>query len=308
MVPPLVLAGECALLRERTAAVARGQAVLLSGGGRVAATGQIDEATIGERLRTLTKIQIILGYATGRPVVKLAWTGRSHPASAGVLNLVRALAAGPRPDPRQFRWTETEGVDARHHDQLAGIARGLSFLAGQGLDRLAAREVFAGHECRGCAGCPAAGHLLWLGGELRDPGLDAVQRDHLAVLSRAPNAIAVRIGAGTVADAMLRVVDQLDPRREPGRLTFVVRLDPDRLRHQLPPLVEKVRATGAQVCWVSDPTPGGTGAQVHAFVEAQRSVDAHPGGVHLAMTAYRDRALDLALDFADALRAGAAAP
>jgi 3-deoxy-7-phosphoheptulonate synthase len=75
-----VLAGECALLRERTGAVARGRAVLLSGGGRVAVTGRIDEEMLGERLRTLTQIQIILVYATGRPVVKLAWTGRSHPA------------------------------------------------------------------------------------------------------------------------------------------------------------------------------------------------------------------------------------
>jgi 3-deoxy-7-phosphoheptulonate synthase len=59
---------------------------------------------------------------------------------------------------------------------------------------------------------------------------------------------------------MLPVADQLDPGREPGRLTFVVRLDPARLRDQLPPPVEKVEATGAEVGWVSDPIPVEPGA------------------------------------------------
>ncbi|GIF15024.1 3-deoxy-7-phosphoheptulonate synthase [Actinoplanes teichomyceticus] len=307
-VPPLVLADECARLRQRIAAVARGGAVLLSGGGRVLAAGRIDEGTVRERLRTLTRMEVVLGYATGLPVVTLGWTAGEYPASAAVLNLVRALVAGPAEDLRHLAW-ERAGAEAaiRHRDRLDTITRGLAFLAGHGLGRRAAdREVFAGHECRGCAACATAGHLLWLSGELRDPAHDSAQWEHLAALSRSPNALAVRVGPATGADAVLRAVDRLDPGREPGRLTFVVRLDPAELRDRLPPLVEKVRAAGAEVCWVGD--PGRSGAAVRAFAEALRSAGGHAGGVHLEMSAGPGPALDLALDFADAFRAAAGGP
>ncbi|MER5361251.1 3-deoxy-7-phosphoheptulonate synthase [Streptomyces sp. NPDC002785] len=61
-------------------------------------------------------------------------------------------------------------------------------------------------------------------------------------LSEVHNPVAVRIGPGTRPDTVLGLVDRLDPHREPGRLTFVVRAGADRVRDLLPVLVEKVRA------------------------------------------------------------------
>jgi 3-deoxy-7-phosphoheptulonate synthase len=254
--PPLVLAAECALLRRRTAAVARGEAILLYGGSRVASPYPVDEDSIRQRLRTLTQMQLILAYATALPVVKLGWTvgpPGAYQASAAALNLVRALTAGPAQDLRQIP-LGTAGADVaiRHREQLAGIARGIGFLTGHGLERVAATvEIFAGHECPHLdqahvtpvtlvpdVAYSTGGHLLWLNGELRDPARDDLQQAQIAALSLIHNAIAVRIGPGTSADAVLRVVDQLDPHREPGRLTFVVRLGPARLRDLLSLLVE----------------------------------------------------------------------
>lgn len=294
---PLVPDDERELLRQRIADVAAGRAVLLHVGGLVAEDGRIGEKSVGELLRTLTQMQVILTYATGLPVVQVVSAAGAYPQQAAALNLVRALTAGPGPDLWQIPWATTGAeVGARHREQLAEIARGLDFLKGYGLTRLTrGGDVFAGHECPGCPGCATAGHLLWLDAGLADP-------DRLDALARTPNALAVRLGTDVEPDRIVRLIDWLDPGREPGRLTFVAGVASD----LLPPLAEKMRATGADVCWVDDPGPVAPGARVRAFVEALRSVGAHPGGAQVNVSGPRGAALDLVLDLADAL-AGAAA-
>ncbi|MET8234301.1 3-deoxy-7-phosphoheptulonate synthase [Micromonospora sp. NPDC005298] len=297
--PPLVADGECELLRQRTADVAAGRAVLLHVGGPVEADGQIGREAVREQLRTLTQMQVILTYVTGLPVVKVGLIAGAYHHQAAALNLVRALTAGLGPDLGEIPWGSAGAqVDARHRDQMSRIARGLAFLKGYGLTRLSrGGEVFAGHDCPGCAGCATAGHLLWLDAGLTDP-------DRLDALVRAPNALAIRLGVEVEPDRILRLIDWLDPCREPGRLTFVAGMASD----LLPPLVEKVRATGAEVCWVGDPGPFEPGARLRAFVEALRSVGAHPGGAHVTVSGPRGAALDLVLDLADALKVGARTP
>ncbi|CAM5230375.1 Phospho-2-dehydro-3-deoxyheptonate aldolase OS=Streptomyces tendae OX=1932 GN=F3L20_24150 PE=3 SV=1 [Streptomyces tendae] len=73
----------------------------------------------------------------------------------------------------------------------------------------------------------------------------------------------------------------------------------ERVRDLLAPLVEKVAAEGALVCWVSDPMHGNTfvaptghktrhfdaiADEVRGFVEVHRALGSHPGGVHLELT------------------------
>jgi 3-deoxy-7-phosphoheptulonate synthase len=271
-VPPLVPAGECELLRHRIADAAAGKAVLLHAGSPVAEDGGVGERAIGDLLRTFTQLQVILSYATGLPVVKVGSAARAIPHQAAALSLVRALTAGAGPDLGQISWAGLE-VGARHRKQLAEIARGLDFLKGYGLTRLTrGGEVFAGHDCAGCPDCATAGHLLWLDAHPADP-------DRLTALARTPNALAVRLGPDVEADRVLRLIDRLDPDRDPGRLTLVAGAG----WHLLPSLAEKVRAAGADVCWVGDP------------------------GSVAPVSGPRGAALDLVLDLADALRAEPAA-
>jgi 3-deoxy-7-phosphoheptulonate synthase len=69
--PPLVLAAECDQLKERLAAVARGQAFLLQGGDCaetfVGTTGE----SIRGKFRTLLQMAVVLTYAASVPVVKV---------------------------------------------------------------------------------------------------------------------------------------------------------------------------------------------------------------------------------------------
>ncbi|HEY1238270.1 MAG TPA: 3-deoxy-7-phosphoheptulonate synthase class II [Solirubrobacterales bacterium] len=69
--PPLVFAGECDLLRERLAAVARGEAFVLQGGDCAETfAGSTAEAVRG-RLQTLLQMALVLTYAASVPVVKI---------------------------------------------------------------------------------------------------------------------------------------------------------------------------------------------------------------------------------------------
>ena len=69
--PPLVFAGECDQLRERLAAVARGEAFLLQGGDCAETFAGTTAAGIQGKLRTLLQMAVVLTYAASVPVVKV---------------------------------------------------------------------------------------------------------------------------------------------------------------------------------------------------------------------------------------------
>ncbi|GAA2398864.1 3-deoxy-7-phosphoheptulonate synthase class II [Streptomyces glaucosporus] len=240
---------------------------------------------------------------------------RMYESSAMTLNLVRALTTGGFADLRQVHaWNRGFVAGSRageRYEELAGeIERSLAFMQACGVDtrELGTAEFFVGHEgllldyesalTRAEPGSgrsyATSGHLLWIGERTRD--LDGA---HVEYFSRVHNPIAVKIGPSATPDSVLGLVDRLDPRREPGRLTFVVRAGADRVRDTLPVLVEKVTAEGALVCWVSDPMHGNTVTaasghktrsfdtvmeEVRGFVEVHRELGTHPGGVHVELT------------------------
>jgi 3-deoxy-7-phosphoheptulonate synthase len=70
-VPPLVFAGECRTLRERLAAVARGEAFLLQGGDCAETFAALSADGIRDKLKTLLQMAVVLTYAAAVPVVKV---------------------------------------------------------------------------------------------------------------------------------------------------------------------------------------------------------------------------------------------
>jgi 3-deoxy-7-phosphoheptulonate synthase len=69
--PPLVLAAECDQLRERLAAVARGEAFLLQGGDCAETFAGTTAEAIRGKFRTLLQMAVVLTYAASVPVVKV---------------------------------------------------------------------------------------------------------------------------------------------------------------------------------------------------------------------------------------------
>ena len=69
--PPLVLAAECDQLKERLAAVARGEAFLLQGGDCAETFDGATAGSIRDKFRTLLQMAVVLTYAASVPVVKV---------------------------------------------------------------------------------------------------------------------------------------------------------------------------------------------------------------------------------------------
>jgi 3-deoxy-7-phosphoheptulonate synthase len=69
--PPLVFAGECDTLRDRLAAVSRGEAFVLQGGDCAETFAGVSAANVRDKLKTLLQMAVVLTYAASVPVVKI---------------------------------------------------------------------------------------------------------------------------------------------------------------------------------------------------------------------------------------------
>ncbi len=69
--PPLVFAGECDALRDRLAAVARGEAFLLQGGDCAETFDEVGADILRNKLQVLLSMAVVLTYAASVPVVKV---------------------------------------------------------------------------------------------------------------------------------------------------------------------------------------------------------------------------------------------
>lgn len=236
-----------------------------------------------------------------------------HRASA-TLNLIRAFTTGGFADLRRVHeWNRgftANPAYARYEEVAAEIDRAMRFMAACGADFDALRtvEFFASHEALlldyersltridSRTGTPydCSAHFLWIGERTRQ--LDGA---HVDFLSRVRNPIGVKLGPTTTADDALALMDRLNPADVPGRLTFITRMGASRIRESLPPLLEKVTASGRPVTWVCDPMHGNTITassgfktrrfddvldEVRGFFEAHRSVGSVPGGLHVELT------------------------
>jgi 3-deoxy-7-phosphoheptulonate synthase len=69
--PPLVFAGECDMLRERLAAVARGEAFVLQGGDCAETFAGATADAVRAKLQTLLQMAVVLTYGASVPIIKI---------------------------------------------------------------------------------------------------------------------------------------------------------------------------------------------------------------------------------------------
>lgn len=329
--PPLVFAGECDLLKERLARVARGEAFVLQGGLHARTYGRETADAIRDTLRTMMQMSALLTYATTVPVVKVSRIAHftdplcmvpRYQTSAAALNLVRAFASGGYAGLTQVHAWNREFVAASpsrssYAPLTAQLGRALAFMNVCGMNVCgsdpgdpADAEFFASHEARllayetaltridSRAGEPynTASHFVWIGERPGD--LDGAFVDYLAGIR---NPIGIVLGPETGPEEALAPLERLDPEREAGRLTFVVRMGADAVRDTLPAVIQKVTAQGHQAAWLCDAMHPGTPAggrqalpgprtfddvldEVTGFFEVHRELDTHPGGLHVELT------------------------
>jgi 3-deoxy-7-phosphoheptulonate synthase len=239
---------------------------------------------------------------------------QGYHTAASTLNLIRAFTQGGFADLREVHsWNKgfAENPANKRYEQLAkDIDRAIKFMAAAGADfeSLKTVEFYSSHEgllmdyerpmtrIDSRTGNPynTSAHFLWIGERTRE--LDGA---HIDFFSRIHNPIGVKLGPKTTGDDVKKLIDILDPNREPGRLTFITRMGAGVIRDALPPLLEVVRDSDALPVWVTDPmhgngitTPNGYKTrrfddvvdEVKGFFEAHRQVGTFPGGIHVELT------------------------
>jgi 3-deoxy-7-phosphoheptulonate synthase len=201
----------------------------------------------------------------------------------------------------------------RHEALATEIDRGLRFMSACGVhdSSLHTTEIYASHECLlldyeramlrlDNPGDPDAklynlsSHFLWVGERTRQ--LDGA---HIAFAELFANPVGVKIGPTTTPEQAVEYVERLDPHNQPGRLTLITRMGNSKVRDLLPPIIDKVTASGHQVIWQCDPMHGNTHEsstgyktrhfdrivdEVQGFFEVHWRLGTHPGGIHIELT------------------------
>jgi 3-deoxy-7-phosphoheptulonate synthase len=243
---------------------------------------------------------------------------RGYNQSASTLNLLRAFAQGGYANLLQVhRWTlEFMGRSpwAERYQALADrIGDALDFMAACGVNPETVPQLQGTHFYTSHEGLllpyeqamtrqdsltgewyDTSAHMIWIGDRTRFEG-----SAHVEFLRGIQNPIGIKCGPSLEPDVLLRLLDILDPKRTPGRITLITRYGHDKIEKGLPPLVRAVQREGRPVVWSCDPMHGNVVkaangyktrpferilGEVRGFFAVHRAEGTHGGGIHIEMT------------------------
>jgi 3-deoxy-7-phosphoheptulonate synthase len=242
---------------------------------------------------------------------------QAYSQSAATLNLLRAFAQGGYADlHRVHAWNQDFVADSpqgeRYRELADRLTETLAFMEACGItsetSQIRETEFYTSHEALFLSyeqaltrvdsttgdwyDCSA--HLVWLGDRTRQ-----VDGAHAEFLRGIENPIGMKCGPTLEPDDLLRLIDRLNPRDEPGRLTLITRMGADKVEALLPRLIRAVKREGRQVVWCCDPMHGNTITssngfktrrfdrildEVHAAFAIHAAEGTHAGGVHFELT------------------------
>lgn len=243
---------------------------------------------------------------------------RAYSQAAATLNLLRAFATGGYANLHQVhRWTHDfmgrSPWAKKYADVADRIGEALDFMAACGIDadsvpQLKATSFYTSHEALllpyeqaltrqdSLTGdwYDTSAHFLWIGDRTRFDG-----SAHVEFLRGIGNPIGIKCGPTLEPDALLRMLDTLNPNRIAGRMTLITRYGHDKIEAGLPKLIRAVQREGHPVVWSCDPMHGNTVkattgyktrpfdrilAEVRGFFAVHRAEGSHAGGIHAEMT------------------------
>lgn len=139
-----------------------------------------------------------------------------------------------------------------------------------------------------------SGHMIWIGDRTRQ-----VEGAHVEYCRGVSNPIGLKCGPTISESDLLRLVDILNPKNQPGRLTLISRFGAGKVEQHLPRLIKAVEKEGRAVVWSCDPMHGNTIKadsgyktrpfdkvlqEVREFFDIHEAMGTHAGGVHFEMT------------------------
>ncbi|KAI4383474.1 hypothetical protein MLD38_009308 [Melastoma candidum] len=242
---------------------------------------------------------------------------RAYTQASATLNLLRAFATGGYAAMQRVNeWNLDFLVHSEQGDRYQELARrvdeALGFMSAAGLTVdhpiMTTTEFWTSHECLllpyeqaltrldSTSGLyyDCSAHMIWVGERTRQ--LDGA---HVEFLRGVANPLGIKVSDKMDPKELVNLIEILNPRNKPGRITVIVRMGAHNLRVKLPHLIRAVRGAGQIVTWVSDPMHGNTIkapcglktrafdsilAEVEAFFDVHDQEGSHPGGIHLEMT------------------------
>jgi 3-deoxy-7-phosphoheptulonate synthase len=237
--------------------------------------------------------------------------------SAATLNLLRAFASGGYANldnVHQWMLGFVKGSPQSHRYQALAdrISESLDFMRACGVDpenapALRSTDMYTSHEALllgyeqamtrvdSTSGdwYATSGHMIWIGDRTRQ-----FDHAHVEFCRGIKNPIGMKCGPSLQPDDLIRLIDVLNPKNEPGRLTLIARFGSDKVYDAMPALVRAVKREGREVVWSCDPMHGNTVTmngyktrpfdrilrEVEGFFSVHRAEGTHAGGIHIEMT------------------------
>lgn len=304
--PCLVQAVEIVRLRRRLAGAASGRAFVVQAGDCAESFDDVTTDHVSRRLRLITDLAGAFHHGTGvapltigriagqfakpRSTATELVDGRELPVFRG--HMVNA----PEPDAAARR--ADAGRLIRSYYRSAATLNLLRSIELPGLLWVSREALLLPYERATLRRHPASGawmltstHFPWIGERTR-----ALDGAHIELLRGVSNPIAVKLGPTTTPDTALALCARLNPRRLPGRLTFVTRMGPTATGIVLPELVAATAAERHPVVWMCDPmhantirTPAGIKTrrlddvvgEIDAWFDVLATAGRPAGGIHL---------------------------
>jgi len=241
---------------------------------------------------------------------------RAYGCSAQTLNFTRALVDGGfadlhHPEFWDLGWVEHSPLSEEFHRLAESIGRSVRFMetiSGKQAGSLKRVDFFTSHEAlhlhyeqaltrrvpRKEGYFNLSTHLPWIG--MRTA---SVKDAHVEYMRGIRNPIGLKVGPTVEPQALLDLIEVLNPLREEGRMVLIHRMGAEKIADHLPPLIRAVRDSGAPVLWISDPMHGNTETtaegiktrrfrnimkEVEVAFEVHRDNGSRLGGVHLELT------------------------
>jgi 3-deoxy-7-phosphoheptulonate synthase len=243
---------------------------------------------------------------------------RAYSQAAATLNLLRAFSSGGYANLHQVHaWTHDymgrSPWAKKFKDVADRIGEALAFMEACGITpdtvpQIKGTSFYTSHEALllpyeqaltrqdSLTGqwYDTSAHMLWIGDRTRFEG-----SAHVEYLRGIGNPIGMKCGPSLEPDALLKMLDTLNPARVPGRMTLIARYGHDKVEAGLPKLVRAVQREGHPVIWSCDPMHGNviksaSGyktrpferilAEVRGFFAVHRAEGSFGGGIHIEMT------------------------
>ena len=242
---------------------------------------------------------------------------KGYSQASSTLNLLRAFAQGGYANlskVHQWNLDFVGGGEAveKYQDMAERIDEAMAFMKACGINSnskaLNATDFYVSHEALllryeealtrvdSTTGdwYDTSGHMLWIGDRTRILG-----EAHVEFLRGIGNPIGLKVGPTTDLDELIKIIDEINPEDEAGRITLICRMGAGIIEDKLPAVIKRIKEEGRTVVWSSDPMHGNTISasngfktrpfddvlsEIRRFFRIHRSMGTYAGGVHFEMT------------------------